>query len=513
LKIGRLSVSLAEKRKAPPLNELGATGTTIFSGVLSDSEYNTKLQAGQSYDEYDRMRNDGTVRAGLTAIKLPLLNATWGMDPASDSAQDREIAERLEQALIYGMTIPFKVFLRQALLMLDYGSMPFEKVWEMRDGLVMLRKIAPRMPKTVQQWLVDETGGLRGITQATTNSGGFQTVEIPVEKLLAFVNELEGSNFRGVSLLRSAWKHYFYKDNFYRVQAIAIEKRAVGVDVGTLKGDAKTPEKQRELERALMTLHAHEKQFFTEVDDQFGYRLETGGAGVLDPMSAIEHHDLRILRSILAEFIGMGAGSTGSLAMHGDKTSFFLMALGGIGSNVIDTVSSHLIKQWVDYNWSVDAYPRLRHSRLEVRDLASFANAVLALTQAGALTPDAEVERESRTLLNLPPQADGAERTPPPPTLSRQIEKLIEIGKTYHARRDTRAIADVAVPFKRELIDDLTRESGDGASAAAEAAIVSAHMKSAFVKELVQQIRVGGEFEEGRLRGALLRASRERSQR
>src|SRR3972149_2254095 len=77
-------------------------------------------------------------------------------------------------------------------------------------------------------------------------------------------------------------------------------------------------------------LHAREKNYLVEVEEQSGYRLETGGGGtLLDPLPLIQHHNRQMLRSALVEFVGMGAGSTGSLAMSRDKTSWVLLCLGG----------------------------------------------------------------------------------------------------------------------------------------------------------------------------------------
>ncbi len=513
MKLGPLEIRMASRKTPrPSTEELGATGTQIFGGLLTQQDYNSALIAPTLYDEYDKMRNDGQVKAALMVIKLPLLNADWSVEPASDAAPDRMIAEFIEEDLMNGMTVSWPDILRQALLMLDYGSMPFEKVWRLgEDGLVHLRKLAPRMPKTVLFWLVDETGGLAGIKQmAPSTTKGLKIVDIPVEKLLVFVNDLEGSNFRGVSILRSAYKHHYFKDNLYKVQAIAIEKRAVGIDVGTLKGEARTEDRKKELESALMRLHAHEKQFMVEVDEQSTYRLETGTGGrLLDPQEAIEHHDLRIVRSMIAEFVAMGAGSTGSLAMHRDKTSYLLLALGGIANYICETVSKHLIRQWVDYNWpGVTAYPRLRYARLEQRDVAVFADAVEKLTKSGALTTDPTLEEEARSLLSLPRLEAGdpiqqPDEEPPEVAAARekQAAKLLEIAQNLFAKRQTAEIGAVSVPYKAELAVAL----GGGDEADVESQRRAAAMKAAFIAEMVWQFK-SEEFDPARLKKALLEA-------
>jgi len=510
LKLGPLEIRMAARKPArPPMDEMGATGTSVFGGLLTQQDYNSALAAPTLYDEYDKMRNDGQVKAALTVIKLPLLNADWSVEPASDTAQDRMIAEFIEEDLMNGMTISWPDFLRQALLMLDYGSFCFEKVWRLgEDGLVHLRKLAPRMPKTVLFWLVDETGGLAGIKQAAPSASlGLKIVDIPVEKLLVFVNDLEGSNYRGISILRSAYKHHYYKDNLYRVQAIAIEKRAMGVDVGTLQGEARTDEHKDKLERSLMGLHAHEKGFMVEVEEQYKYRLETGTGGrLLDPQEAIEHHDLRIVRSMIAEFVAMGAGSTGSLAMHRDKTSYLLLALGGIANYICETVCKHLIRQWVDYNWpGVTEYPHLRYSRLEQRDVAVFADAVQKLTTSGALTADPTLEEEARSLLSLPELEAPMDGEMPPPEVmaarEKQAAKLLEIAQNLFTKGQMGEIGAVSVPYKADLAVAL----GGGDDAEVESQRQAAAMKAAFIEEMVRQVKAE-EFDPARLKKALLEA-------
>jgi hypothetical protein len=387
----------------PTFRELGATGTQIFAGFVTEQDYNTDLNGVFAYDTYDKMRKgDGQVKAALTVIKLPLVNAEWKVVRASDSALDRMIAEVIEEDLFSNMNVSFNSWLRQMLLHLDYGVMPFEKVWRLGDdGLIRLSKLAPRLPRTVQQWLVDAKGGLAGIRQTAPPSNA--PVEIPVDKLLVFINDLEGSDYRGTSILRSAYKHWFIKDKLYLIQGMAIELRATGINVGTLMGTAIDAPGKEALEKALMTLTAHQRNYFLEVEGQTKMRVETGGAGsLLSPQEAIEHHDLRIVRSMIAEFVAMGAGSTGSLAMHRDKTSYLLLALGGIADTICDTVNRHLFQQWVGYNWAGADYPRLRVSRLEQRDVAVYADAIQKLVGAKALTPDISLEEESRDLLSLP---------------------------------------------------------------------------------------------------------------
>lgn len=473
MKVGPLTIERSrpggqqpKQTPRPDYEEIGAPGTLIFGGWMQTQDYNPDLQAPACYDVYDKMRlGDGQVRAGLTVVKLPILRAHWEVVPGSDSAQDRMIAEFIDRDL-QSMSIAYISFLRQALLMLDYGCMLFEKCWRLGedDGLIHLRKLAPRLPKSVIFWCTDENGGFDGVKQGAIKASGYELVDIPQEKLLLFVNEQEGANFRGISMLRAAYKHWFFKDGLYRVDAIAKEKRGVGVDVGTIKPNAANRDDLKtSLERALATLHAHQKQYFIEDEENYTYRLETGQARVTDALPSIEHHDLRILRSILAEFLNMGSNSTGSLAMHKDKSSFFLMALEATADLIAETLSTHLLKQWVDYNWRVSDYPRIKYSRLDSRDLASIATAVQQLVSVGALTPNPATEAELRVLADLP-DTPGEEQDPGEgPTVDETppiAEKIAAAVAGVQARQIARIQAEIAagkaveeidVPYRREV--------------------------------------------------------------
>lgn len=493
--------------QAPPRNpnaervevgERGFTGSPIWGGSLAEVDYNARMASSAAYDEYDKMRlSDGQVKAALTVLKLPLLNADWHIEPASDSAEDREIAEFIERNLRDGMSISWFDFLRQTLLMLDYGSIAFEKVWEIRGGLVRLRKLAPRLPRSIIEWQVDRGGGLSAITQAAASEGGYQQVEIPAAKLCVFVNDLEGSNYRGTSVLRAAWKHWFMKSGLEKLQCMGLEKRTLGVDVGTLKGEGITPTDKANAERALMTLHAHEKQFFLEVEDQLTYRLEgANNTGGTSPQSAIEYHDLRIVRALITEFLAMGSGSTGSLAMHKDKTSMMMLALGGHANNITATLDRYLIRQWVNYNWSVKEYPRLRYSRLEARDLEPWVKMVAQALQTGMLTPTPDIQSATRDMLDLPaftglPDEDMGGLPPGPAQTEavaavwrRQTEKLADWGERIFAGASLDDLLRVSVPYRAEMIEAL---EGDTVEAAASAA----YLKGAFMRVLKRQLSDG----------------------
>ncbi len=398
MRIGPLEFRFAEKK--PDLDERGGTGTAFFTGVLSEEEYNRDLQGSKGLIIYDKMRrSDGQVKAVLSACELPLRAATWNVEPASDEAKDQEVAEFVESNL-FNMAITWDSFLKHVMLDLSFGFSPFEKVWEIVDGQVRYKKLAPRLPKTLYRWILDDNGGLLGMEQSVWKGDSYQFITIPVEKLLVFTNEKEGSNYEGISVLRAAYKHWYYKDQLYRIDGIAAERHATGVPYFKYPQTATTADKAA-LDAIGQRLQAHEAQYVrTSNDYEFTIQGLTGT--IRDIMPSIDHHNRMIAQSILADFLCLGSGESGSWALSKDKSSFFLMSLRAVATNICDTMNQYAIKPLVDYNFNVDAYPKLTMSNLETREASAYAKAITDAITSGGITTGDDVEDALRDLLQLP---------------------------------------------------------------------------------------------------------------
>lgn len=466
-----LRFAKAAPMSTPDVNEIGQTGTAIAKGIgganagfgagfLLDTDYNAELQGTKLYDEVDRMRlSDSIVKGMLQAIKLPLLSAEWTFEPGDDTPQQQEIADWLTEQLEH-MNWSWRTVLRHILLYLDYGVMPFEVVFKMTDdNKVALRKLAPRMPRTIIEWSLDENGGLAGVVQQVGTLDGFKRIPIPIERMLVFINELEGSNYRGISILRAARKDWYYKDRFQKLGGIIMEKRGAGIDVGKLRnGD---PTKKSQAERVLMDVRSHERAFVLETED-FDYRIEGAGAGkTLDPLPWVTYYDASMLRGLLAEFLAIG-GDGGSYALHADKTSLFLMAIRGIAGEVCDTFNRHLVQRWCDMNWpNLDVYPKLRHSRLDRRDAVAVVEAIVKLVPIKALTVDPDLESELRDLLELPelaapeeiPDVSLSDAPSDPPVAEVPPAELVPRPSPYKASRATERVNWVALSTGMDIAE------------------------------------------------------------
>ena len=375
----------------PPLGEEGATGTKIFSGTI-DEEYLTEWNTlSKKCESIDRMlRSDGTVQAVMLAIRLPIMAAHWEVEPGDDSKLAKEAAEFVQNNLLGNelMEHTWEDTLFHIIQSIAYGFYPFELVWKTDEGRVILRKIAPRLPKTIYQWHTDSNGAYDGFTQQALFTGGdkveWKYVTLKGDKTILFTFQQEGSNFEGNSIFRGAFKHFYYKDKIYLIQGIGLERMAVGEPVITL------PEKEDNVTASLVS-------YLRKVIKSWGSHQESGlllpfgaVANVSDPKlnheairDAITHHDSQMAKCALAQFMQLGqSGAGGSYALSKDETDFFLMNLNSMAKHIGSTMNRHAIKKLIDYNYGegVVKYPRLICTQIGAVDkkaMADFLNVVI----------------------------------------------------------------------------------------------------------------------------------------
>jgi phage gp29-like protein len=422
-------------------SELGFGGSGVGSLLtnLGAGEYLPELSFPRSIAVYTRMRrSDATVQALELAITLPIQATDWDVRPASNDPTAKEAADLVYDNLFGGMTHTFDDFLRDALLALFYGFTVFEKVFEERGNYIVWRKFAPRHPQTIERFLFDETGGLAGVRQVGFDpQGRFRRVDIPIEKLLVFIWRRELGNPYGVSVLRAAYKHWFLKDLAYKLQAIALERWAVGIPVGKVPAGTSELDKQTFLQM-LEAMRGHERAAMVLPED---YSVELIGAEAGQRanqafVEAIQHHDTMIVKSVLAQFLNLGTGDVGSWALSRDHSQLFLMGLNSVAQWFADHINRYAIPQLCRLNFGEDFtdFPELSFTDLRlVLQREVLAEAISKLVQTGILTPDRSLHEWVRDVFDLPPlpeeQPEEVELPAPEATASSDSQLATGNGK------------------------------------------------------------------------------------
>lgn len=381
----------------------GDSGTERYSGFFLE-EPNSQWRDLNRVDNVEEMRRtDSTIKAVLNAIKSPMMATEWRIEGGDD--QQREFVEKC----LFNMKRTWKDFIREAFAYLDFGFYVFELIFDHVDGRIGIIDLAPRIPKSINSW--ELKNGQFGITQYLRTDKPQNTtdeklqLEIPGEKLLVLTNDKEGDDVTGQSVLRPAYKHYKYKDILYRIQGIAAERYGVGVPVLYMPNPG--PETKDQAESMLQNLRSNEKAylFFPWSQDEGKLEILTpkGNPQGIQIKDAIEHHDRRMLMSVLAGFLGLGNDATGSFALSKDQSSFFLKHVEDHATYFAEQVSKQVIERMINIAFGKQKiYPYLTYNPLGDIDFKEMSEVLKTLIDSGLIEANNKMRKFTNSMFQLP---------------------------------------------------------------------------------------------------------------
>jgi len=424
---------MADDDKTGPVNTTAKGyvngGVGYYVSGFDPNEKNPACQWPASIGTYDAMlRQDAQVTSVLRALVLPILRTSWKLDAAG---ADQEVVDIVADDL--GLQIKgqenrqprrtrdrfdFQEHLRLALTKLRYGHAFFEQVYEVRDGRARLRKLMWLPPRTIREIKAARDGGLVGIRQAETATGDL----IPVSQLVAHINDREGGNWIGQSLLRPAFKFWRLKDMALQTEAETLERQGMGVPNYTAApipdGMTDPADMLKWQENEIARGAAYAQAF--RAGESAGGAIPNGAAMELmgvkgqlpDADKALRRYDEQIAGAVLANFLKLGGSdSTGSYALGTTFADFFTMSLQAVAKDLAATINAHVVEDLVDLNWGVDAVaPRVVFDEIGTTHPVT-GEAIRALIESGAIRADDDLERDLRTKYGLPQPDTASTRT------------------------------------------------------------------------------------------------------
>jgi len=391
------------KESDPRFGEIGSSSPSPYTSGFLKKEYNRDLEGIEGLKIYNKMRSDGVIAGSLFLFKTPVYAANWFMEPASqENPEDKIISDFVWKCLTKYMSIGWTQVKTESMLACEFGYYMFEKVWEKRkiDGVnrIVLQKLAPRHPMDVKEngWEFDSHGGPDSVTMYTEKDATIDEVTIPISKLLVITLNKEANDITGRSMLRPMYKHWYYKEQLYKIDAIQKERHGIGVPVIKLPPNFGEAEKiaanelgrnLRTNERAHVVLPPGWEVLFAKLEGQ-----------PVDSIKSIEMHDKAIRESILAAFL---ASDT---ATKEEDVALFLKASRFVADSICDAFNLYLIPELVRYNFGKDAkVPTLRVRRIgEQADWRVMSFAIRSMVGAGIIRPDDVLEARMREEMDLP---------------------------------------------------------------------------------------------------------------
>lgn len=434
-----------DKPKPADMSELGSAKAIVITDPVP--ALSSPAVALRTYTSM--VRDDVSVRISLRAGKAPVLGAEWYVEPFSADPQDVAISEFVEFNLFNGMTTPWTKTLEQILKMFEFGSSVFEPVWELREWAprkttpganrkqyTMLRKLAVRPSSTIAKFNYDDNGGPVSVDHNAIGASGSTTRQtIPIEKLVIFTFDQDGGNLEGNSILRSAYRNWFYKDHLYKIDGIQKERHGIGIpDVSWAPGASNDDKKAaRELAANLRT---NEKAFVARPQNITVAFLKPEGQ-LVEPLNSAEHHDTMIMKNIMVQFLNLGTGSTGGSggrATGATSMDMFLKSMRHIADSITDCVNLYLIPNLVSYNFPTDRFPQLKARGVgEVKDLQMWSSAMRNLLDKDAITIDEATEQWIRQQMDMPRLTTPWQHPSERPTVIQEQGKPQDFNGTDHS--------------------------------------------------------------------------------
>lgn len=408
------------------IRELGRLGQKRYGGFFYE-EFLRELQGQRGIAKYKEMsENDDIIGGVFFAIKMLIRQAAWDIQESGNKPIDKECADFVLSCM-NDMSDTWTDTISEILSFLIYGWSAHEIVYKRRcgrskdkrlnskfnDHLIGWQKLPIRAQETLYEWRYEPgTDDLLAMIQQPPPDYGL--IEIPIDKLLLFRTESRKGSPEGRSLLRNAYRDWYFKKRIQEIEGIGIERDLAGLPVMTAPEgvniwDDNDPEMammRQEAERLIANIRRDEMEGIVK---PHGWELEllsTGGQRQFDTSKIIDRYDTRMAMTVMADFVLLGHQQVGSFALSSDKTELFGTAIGGFLDIICEVFNNNAIPKLIDINGDyfngITDYPKMIHGDIEKEDLDKLGTFLERTASTGLLIPDEGIEDHIRQVAGLP---------------------------------------------------------------------------------------------------------------
>lgn len=413
--------------------ELGKIGQYKVGGFFYE-EFLKELRGIKGVEVYKEMsNNDEVIFAMLFAVEMLMRQTKFHINPASDSAIDKEAAEFVDGCL-NDMQYTWQETLSEIMSFITYGWSYHEIVYKRRmgkksnpalsskydDGLIGWKKLPIRSQDTLYEWKYDEnTDDLLGMVQSVPQT--CEHILIPIEKALHFVTRSSKANPEGRSILRGSYRSWYFKKRIQEIEGIGIERSLAGFPVITApEGIDIWDVSDQESVQLLAKLESYASGISQDAIDGLvlpnGFTVEllsSGSNQKINTNEIIGRYNRLIATTVLADFIFLGQDSVGSFALSSDKTKLFASAIGTYLDIICEVFNNQAIPRLIDINGDhfkgITDYPEMTHEDIETPNLSELADFISKMVSSGALFPDPSLDEHLRSVASLPERVDDYE--------------------------------------------------------------------------------------------------------
>lgn len=415
--------------------EIGRSGLDVLDGYVHDEKLKQLASPTLRVKTYREMSdNDAVVGAIIFSIDMMIRQLHWRVEPYGGSAasESDKAAATFVSSCFDDLNRPFKDVLSEILSFLVYGWSWHEMVYKKRNGpqqpvaaifdpagdranllsqkykpsstwddnMIGWHKFAGRVPESLSRWEMDGSGELVGMRQMAPPT--WHETFIPLHRSLHFRASSNRNSPEGRSILRNAYRSWYFKKIIEEIQAIGIERDLAGLPVLYVPEDLMrknlSPTMQAlrdDLEKMVRNVRRGNQEGILaprRVDGESHENLyeltllSSSGRRQFDTVKILEYYDQRIAMTTLNDFVLVGHESFGSYAMIDSKTDFFTVAVGAWVDMVADQFNDKAIPQLMRLNkLDTKRPPKLVHNEMEHVDLKTLGEYVERLIGANII--------------------------------------------------------------------------------------------------------------------------------
>ena len=407
------------------LSEQGYAGLRVSNKQILE-EANRVFAFPAFLKTVSEMRSNPTVAAAFNVYRMLISRVQWTVEPPEGATDTQKARAKFVQQCTKDMEGSWGQFISETLTYLEYGFSVQEKVYRRRlrtngsrynDGLVGLRKLAPRGQDTIKSWFFSEDGrdlveigqtlvnlenGFRYQSILDKNSDGL--VHIPREKFLLFAADATKGNPQGRSLLKPIYLAYKRLELLQDQELVGISKDLAGIPLIQIPPKYMDPNASPEdkavfemCKKIVENLAAGEQRglVFPKMADPeskldlFSVSLlERKGQGV-DLDKVIQRYQNDLLTALSVDVIKMGQDDGGSFSLADSKTNMLTLALSHRLNEIAEVLNTDLIPQLFALNgWIDEELPKFKAGDIEEVSMEEFSKLIQRVASVGLVEID-----------------------------------------------------------------------------------------------------------------------------
>lgn len=369
------------------------------------------------------MRNNPTVGAAMNVYRMMMSRVQWDVEDPVGATETDKARAAIVRTMMHDMEgQSWSSFIESVIPYLEYGFGVHEKVLRRRlrrngskynDGLVGIRKIAPRSQDTITGWLFSEDGAdLLGVEQDIStlqNAYKFANkknlagkIEIDREKFLLFSASATKGNPEGNSIFKNIFLAFRRMELLQDQELLGVAKDVQGILKITIPPRYLDPNASPEDKAAVAGFSALIDGYNAGTQrgllvpgmycpetklPLFTYDLmESKGSSKHDVEAIIRRLQGDILSALSVDILKLGADSTGSFSLAESKSSVLAIAIDYRLREIAEVLNADLMRALFEINgWGLESLPKFVYADIEEISLEEYSKAIQRVFSVSAV--------------------------------------------------------------------------------------------------------------------------------